>query len=107
MVTMRRGVAMRLPIEVRHDHLERLARRTDPVGAVEELIWNALDADAENVWVEAESDAMGGVDSVTVRDDGSGITPFVVLVVHGRRSAGQARQVAPSTDITATAASAS
>jgi hypothetical protein len=40
---------MRIPVEVRPDFIEKVARRTDPLGAVEELVWNSLDADATDV----------------------------------------------------------
>ncbi|MFJ4437026.1 ATP-binding protein [Streptomyces sp. NPDC088923] len=43
------------------------------MGAVEELIWNSLDADAENITVLLERNDIGGVDRVAVVDDGTGI----------------------------------
>jgi hypothetical protein len=45
---------MRIPIEVKPDFVEHVARRSDPVGALAELIWNGLDADAARVHVTAE-----------------------------------------------------
>ncbi|GAA2326588.1 hypothetical protein GCM10010431_55990 [Streptomyces kunmingensis] len=36
---------MRIPAEAHPDFIEKVARRTDPLGAVEELAWNGLDAD--------------------------------------------------------------
>ena len=42
----------KLRLTVGRGHVEELARLRHPVGAVEELIWNSLDADAENVTVE-------------------------------------------------------
>ncbi|GGP01268.1 hypothetical protein GCM10012278_04040 [Nonomuraea glycinis] len=39
-------------IEAKPDHLLRLARQKDPVGAVAEMIWNALDAEATHVSVD-------------------------------------------------------
>ncbi|MGW7429636.1 hypothetical protein ACWGIN_08785 [Streptomyces sp. NPDC054861] len=36
-------------------HVEELARLRHPVGAVEELIWNSLDADAETVTTVLET----------------------------------------------------
>ncbi|MGJ5804928.1 ATP-binding protein [Streptomyces europaeiscabiei] len=64
---------MRIPIEVKPDFIEHVARRSDPVGAVAELIWNGLDADATTVAVSVEGDEFGGVRAVEVRDNGHGI----------------------------------
>jgi hypothetical protein len=36
-------------IQVQNDHLERLAHVRKPILAVAELIWNAVDADADKV----------------------------------------------------------
>ncbi|MER5304104.1 ATP-binding protein [Streptomyces lasiicapitis] len=63
----------KLRLTVGRGHVEELARLRHPVGAVEELIWNSLDADAENVTVELERNDLGGVDRVAVIDDGTGI----------------------------------
>ncbi|AQA14051.1 ATP-binding protein [Streptomyces malaysiensis] len=65
----------RVHLEAAEDHVERLAREGDPVGAVKELIWNALDADATRVEVVIERSATGAVDKIVVADNGSGITP--------------------------------
>ncbi|MFD6886266.1 ATP-binding protein [Streptomyces sp. NPDC059957] len=65
----------RVHLEAAEDHVERLAREHDPVGAVKELIWNALDADAKRVSIVIERSATGSVEKVTVADDGGGITP--------------------------------
>lgn len=65
----------RVHLEAAEDHVERLAREHDPVGAVKELIWNALDADAIKVTVAIERSATGAVDKVMITDDGEGITP--------------------------------
>ncbi|MFK0221916.1 ATP-binding protein [Streptomyces vinaceus] len=45
------------------------------MGAVKELIWNALDADAKRVTVTIERSATDAVEKVIVADDGGGITP--------------------------------
>ena len=59
-------------LKVADDHVAALTR-AKPVKAVEELIWNGLDADAENVSVEFEFNNMDGLESIVVRDDGHGI----------------------------------
>ncbi|MBS2545481.1 ATP-binding protein [Catenulispora sp. NL8] len=53
--------------------MAKLARMDEPIGAVEELIWNGLDADAHHVAVEAELNDLGGIEVVRVVDDGHGM----------------------------------
>lgn len=65
----------RVHLEAAEDHVERLARERDPVGAIKELIWNALDANASNVSVVIERSVTDAVDKIVVADDGDGIAP--------------------------------
>jgi hypothetical protein len=65
----------RLHIEAKADHILRLAHRDQPVTAVIELVWNSLDAEAFNVEVIIERNAMDAVESVRVQDDGHGVAP--------------------------------
>src|SRR5215475_5241742 len=62
-----------IAVEVGEDHLA--AFRRSPRVAIAELIWNGLDADATEVAVEYELNALDGVEVVTVRDNGLGMTP--------------------------------
>ncbi|MET8958151.1 ATP-binding protein [Streptomyces sp. NPDC004074] len=62
-----------ITLTVEQDHVEGVAKLNDPVGAVVELIWNALDADAANVTVEIERNEFDGVSKVIVSDDGHGM----------------------------------
>ncbi|WP_461034287.1 ATP-binding protein [Streptomyces mayteni] len=93
----------------------------DPVGAVEELIWNALDAECDRVLVELETNELGGVDRVVVRDDGTGIaadmaasyfqpigtswkraaslSPVKKRMLHGKNGQGRIRAFALGTEI--------
>lgn len=57
------------------DHVQRLAGEKDPVRAVIELIWNGLDADADQINVTLQRNDLEGISGVTVRDDGEGIGP--------------------------------
>jgi hypothetical protein len=59
-------------VQARADHVASLASAS-PLSAVEELVWNALDADAREVRVEVVQNALGGVEAVRVSDDGTGI----------------------------------
>lgn len=57
------------------DHVERLAHENDPVRALVELVWNAIDAEAMNIAITTEHDALGlgSIVKTTVTDDGHGI----------------------------------
>jgi hypothetical protein len=61
-----------LTVGVNHDHLRGLTRCHPSVG-IAELIWNSVDADAKKVRVWLRDGPMGGVDTVEVHDDGTGI----------------------------------
>jgi len=61
-------------VTLSRDHLERQARCT-PDAAIEELIWNGLDAGGDLVEVEFEHNSLGGLDTIRVMDHGAGI-PF-------------------------------
>jgi hypothetical protein len=62
-----------ISVEVGEDHLAAF-RRSPKVG-IAELIWNGLDADTTEVAVEYELNAFDGVETVIVRDNGTGMTP--------------------------------
>ena len=59
-------------VQVRADHVASLAGAA-PLSAIEELVWNALDADAREVRIDLVQNALGGIDEIRVSDDGSGI----------------------------------
>lgn len=59
-------------VNLSDDHVKRVAKAT-PVQAIEELVWNSLDADATHVSVRIESNDMGN-QSITIKDNGEGIT---------------------------------
>ena len=59
-------------VQARADHVASLASAA-PLSALEELVWNALDADAREVRIDLVQNPLGGVDAVRVSDDGSGI----------------------------------
>jgi hypothetical protein len=60
-------------IQVQDDHLERIAQTKKPILALAELIWNSVDADASEVSVSISNDALGGIASVEVSDNGHSI----------------------------------
>src|SRR4026208_10984 len=70
-----RGMAKHeYPVEVQTDFLERQTR-AQPTQALAELIWNSLDADAAKVNVGVAESKVGGMESISISDNGGGI-PF-------------------------------
>ena len=63
-----------LTIEVTQDHIDRLSKAKKPVLGISELIWNSVDADATDVSVRLNRNALGSLDSIEVIDNGLGIT---------------------------------
>lgn len=65
--------AKTVEIQVQNDHLARLAQVRKPILAVAELIWNAVDADANRVDVSLHDDVLGELTAIEVSDDGHGM----------------------------------
>jgi hypothetical protein len=65
------------------DAVRRLAAESQPAQAVVELIWNAIDAEADLVQVEFDRTDTGAIDVTRVIDDGHGISPDEVEAVFG------------------------
>ncbi len=63
----------RLTVEVDEDHLARLVK--GPKVGLAELVWNSLDADADNVDITIYENAIGTIESVMINDDGHGMRP--------------------------------
>ena len=59
-------------VQAKADYSASLAHAS-PVAAVEELVWNALDADAREVKVDIVQNALGAVEAIRVSDDGAGV----------------------------------
>ena len=59
-------------VEVQPDYLEKITRAR-PAQALAELIWNSLDADASYVSTRFGQNALGGLASIQLRDNGTGI----------------------------------
>jgi hypothetical protein len=74
-----------LVLQASDDLVARLAHEGDPVRAVVELIWNAVDGEANTVTVLLDRDgALDAVTAVAVEDDGHGITSDEVEATFGR-----------------------
>lgn len=63
----------KIEIKVENDHIQRITT-AKPLAAISELIWNAYDADAEEVRVELEENAITKLGLIRVVDDGTGIS---------------------------------
>jgi hypothetical protein len=74
----------RIEVQLAPDHLSRLASARKSVLAIAELIWNALDADADNVRVNIDRNDLGGIEAIRVSDDGAGMTRAVIDEYFGR-----------------------
>ena len=59
-------------VQAQADHIESLFKGS-PLSALEELVWNALDADAREVKIDLILNQMQGIEAVRVADDGTGI----------------------------------
>ena len=62
-------------VEITQEHFERSIKGS-PREAIKELIWNACDADAQNIEVSFGYDGLPGAETVSdiyVKDDGHGI----------------------------------
>jgi hypothetical protein len=59
-------------LSVADDHVAAFAKARKPIIAIEELVWNALDADAENISVELDFTKLGGLDSILVTTTATG-----------------------------------
>jgi Histidine kinase-, DNA gyrase B-, and HSP90-like ATPase len=63
-----------LTLKAKNDYLQKVASTRDFVKAIAEFVWNALDADATQVSVELIKNALGGLEKLVIRDNGSGIS---------------------------------
>jgi len=73
-----------LRLQASDDHVARIAHEGDPLRAVVELIWNAIDAEANQVTVTLERSDTDAIDEVRVIDDGHGIASAEVESTFGR-----------------------
>jgi hypothetical protein len=63
----------RVEVSVETDHLEKLTRPGRRLAGIAELVWNALDAEADRVSVRVIENALQGVDVIEVIDNGHGM----------------------------------
>jgi hypothetical protein len=102
-----------LTLKAKNDHLQKVASTRDYIKAISEFVWNALDADAPRTSVELSRNALGGLESIIIRDNGVGIsrdraehdfeslgeswklhrarTPVLGRAIHGKEGQGRLR----------------
>lgn len=56
---------MQVSVKVQNDYLKRMSKVPKPIMALEELIWNGLDADATEVKVKFEENRLGALQAIT------------------------------------------
>ena len=61
-----------IKVQAKADYIASLSRSA-PLSAIEELVWNALDADAREVKIDVIQNALGAVEAIRVSDDGTGV----------------------------------
>ena len=61
-----------IKVQAKADYIASLSHAS-PLAAIEELVWNALDADAREVKIDVIQNALGAVEAIRVTDDGAGI----------------------------------
>ena len=67
-------------LEAKQDHIEKGAKSSDLVKALSEFVWNAVDANATEVSVIFEKNALGGLEAIIIKDNGTGITDDIAKV---------------------------
>ncbi len=100
-------------LKAKNDHLQKVASTRDYIKGISEFVWNALDGDAKEVSVEFSRNSLGGLEGITIRDNGTGIskkradhdfeslgeswklttarTPILHRVIHGKEGQGRLR----------------
>ena len=67
----------------KQDYLEKVARTRDPIRAISEFVWNALDADATQISVAFTVNVLGGIEEIIICDNEIGINH--VQIYHAPR----------------------
>jgi hypothetical protein len=60
-------------VEAQSDHFETLSRIKKPIIAIQELIWNGLDADASDIFVKFKLNGLDAIDEIIIEDNGHGL----------------------------------
>ena len=60
-------------VKAAQDHLESLTQLKSPIDAIEELVWNSLDADATRIEIQFQLGKLDVLEAISISDDGTGI----------------------------------
>ncbi len=63
----------KIHVDAKRDFIESSLTPSKPIPAIAEMVWNGFDAGAGLVQVNLDEDKMGGIESIRILDDGSGI----------------------------------
>jgi hypothetical protein len=88
--------AMKVSVKVQNDYLERISKVRKPLLAVAELIWNGLDADATEVRVEFDHNALGTLERIHVLDNGLGLAHSQAQTAFGNLGGSEKRRLSRS-----------
>lgn len=80
-------------VQAQPDHIASLYKAS-PIAALEELVWNALDANAREVQIDLVMNAMQGIEAIRVSDDGTGIDILKIDGTFGSLGGSWKRQAA-------------
>lgn len=77
------GMPENLGVQVTDEHIEKY-KKCKPIPAILEFIWNALDADANNIIITFNKNELEAFDSITISDDGHGINKSEINDTFGK-----------------------
>ena len=70
--------------EISGEGIKKHFKNIEPLQAVFELVWNGLDARANLVQVSIQENELGGIELVSISDDGDGIDPTTLKDTFGK-----------------------
>jgi hypothetical protein len=73
----------KIHVELKRDFIESTLTPSKPVPAIAEMIWNGFDSGASVVQVNLDMDKLGGVESIRILDNGSGINHGEIQALFG------------------------
>ena len=73
----------KIEIKLADDHIRRVSQ-CSPEDAIFEMIWNSIDAGATNIRVSINRNKLGGIDTIEIEDNGTGIEKASLGKTFGR-----------------------
>lgn len=71
-----------IEVGIESDAIEKIAK-VSADQAIEELIWNAIDAEASTIRIDFDRNEIDGIAKITITDDGHGISPDDAETIFG------------------------